>query len=118
MFIELGLDGSDGQFEIFVIEGWIDDFMAVLFEVGRFDAARNRVPSMGERGSSCQIRLGEKPVMAIASIPFVPNLDRSDSGVPESPVGPSQLAAEAPMASVSSPKLTAFSRMFSSDTAL
>ena len=48
MLVELGLGGCDSSGEIVVIECWIDDFVAVIFQVGRLDAAWDRVPAVEE----------------------------------------------------------------------
>ena len=46
VFVELRLGRGDGRAEVVVIEGRVEDFKAVLGEVGRFDAARDRVPAV------------------------------------------------------------------------
>ena len=46
MVVELRLGGGDGRAEVVVIEGRVEDFKAVLGEVRRFDAARDRVPAV------------------------------------------------------------------------
>jgi len=38
-----------GEFEILVTEGWIDDFVASVFQEGRLDAAWNAVPAVEEQ---------------------------------------------------------------------
>jgi hypothetical protein len=48
MPVERLLSGSDSGGEIVVIEGWVDDGMAVILQVGRFDAARYAVPAVEE----------------------------------------------------------------------
>ena len=48
MLVEFSLSSADGGIEVVVIEGWVNDFVAVVLQVGRFDAARNRVPAVKE----------------------------------------------------------------------
>jgi hypothetical protein len=48
MLVELGLGYADGGFEIVVGQGRIQDFMAVVFEAGRFHAARCRLRAVEE----------------------------------------------------------------------
>ena len=49
MLVERGLSRGECGSEIIVVEGRVDDFKAVLGEVGRFDAARHRVPAVEEK---------------------------------------------------------------------
>jgi hypothetical protein len=51
MSIELGLGDPDGGVEIFVRQRRVDDFTAVLCQEGRFDAARDRLPTAEEDDS-------------------------------------------------------------------
>lgn len=46
MLIEFSLGGRYSSGEIIVIECRIDDLVAVIFQVGRFDATRDRVPPL------------------------------------------------------------------------
>ena len=48
MRVELGLGDSHGSVEVFVWQLWIDDCVAVVFEVGRLDATWNRLPAVKE----------------------------------------------------------------------
>jgi len=48
MLIEFSLGGRYSSGEIIVIECRIDDLVAVIFQVGRFDATRDRVPAVKE----------------------------------------------------------------------
>jgi hypothetical protein len=48
MFVELGLGGRKCSVEIIFVKGGVDDFVAVILEVGRLDAARNAVSSVQE----------------------------------------------------------------------
>lgn len=48
MLVELGLGGRKSSGEIVVIKCRVDDLMAVLGEVGRFDATGDRVSAVEE----------------------------------------------------------------------
>ena len=48
MLVELGLGDADGGIEIVVGQGRVQDFVAVVLEVGRLDAARCRLPAVEE----------------------------------------------------------------------
>jgi hypothetical protein len=48
VLIELGLGGRKSSGEVIVIQSRIDDFVAVVLQVGRFDAAWDRVPAVKE----------------------------------------------------------------------
>ena len=48
MPVELGLGDADGGVEIVVGQGRVQDFVAVVLEVGRLDAARCRLPAVEE----------------------------------------------------------------------
>ena len=48
LLIEFGLGDADGFVEVVVRKSRVDDLVAVLFEVGRFCAARCRGPSVAE----------------------------------------------------------------------
>lgn len=50
MLVECVLGRSDSGGEIVVVKGWIDDLVAVLFEVGRFNTTGNRMPTVEEKG--------------------------------------------------------------------
>jgi hypothetical protein len=49
--VAFGLGGADGLVEVVVIEGRVDDLVAMIGEVGRLDAARNRMPAVEEEDS-------------------------------------------------------------------
>ena len=46
--VELGLGDADGSIEIVVGQGRVQDFVAVVLEIGRLDAARCRLPAVEE----------------------------------------------------------------------
>jgi hypothetical protein len=46
--VAFGLGGADGLVEVVVIEGRVDDLVAVIGEVGRLDTSRNRMPAVEE----------------------------------------------------------------------
>lgn len=48
MFIELFLGDPDGLLEVLIGQLRIDDFVAMLRQEGRFDAAGDRVPAVEE----------------------------------------------------------------------
>jgi hypothetical protein len=48
MFVERRLAGSDGGIEVIVVERWVNDFVAVIHQESRFDAARYAVPAVEE----------------------------------------------------------------------
>ena len=48
MPVKFGLSRGNGGFKIIVIQGGIDDFMAVILKVGRFDATWDRMPAVKE----------------------------------------------------------------------
>lgn len=48
MLVELGLGDADGLFHVVVGQRRIDDGVAVIFEVGRFDAAWDGVEAVQE----------------------------------------------------------------------
>ena len=48
MLVELSLGGCQSSVEIIVIKGWVDDFVAVILQVGQFDATGNRMPAVKE----------------------------------------------------------------------
>ena len=48
VLVELGLGNADGGIKIVVGQGRIQDFVAVVFEVGRLYAARSRIPTVEE----------------------------------------------------------------------
>jgi hypothetical protein len=49
VLVELRLGDFDGLLEVLVRQFRIDDFVAVLCQVGWFDAARNRLPAGRKR---------------------------------------------------------------------
>lgn len=49
MLVKLGLGGAKSGGEIFIIKGWIDDFVAVILEVRRFDTTGNRMPAVEKK---------------------------------------------------------------------
>ena len=49
MLIELGLGNADGGIEIIIGQGWVQDFVAVVLEEGRFHTARCRLPAVEEK---------------------------------------------------------------------
>lgn len=49
MLVELSLGGHKSSVEVIVVKGWIYDLVAVILQVGRFDATRNRVPAVKEK---------------------------------------------------------------------
>jgi len=49
MPVELSLGCRYSQREIVVNEGRIDDFVAVVLQAGRLDAARHRIPAVEEK---------------------------------------------------------------------
>ena len=55
MLVELGLGGRKSSGEIVVIEGRVDDFVAVVLQVRRFDAAWDRMPAVSGKESSCHL---------------------------------------------------------------
>ena len=46
--VELGLGDANSGIEIVIGQGRVDDFVAVVLEVGRFHTARNRLPAVKE----------------------------------------------------------------------
>ena len=46
VLVEFFLGGANSGIEVVVIKGRVDDGMAVVLQVRRFDAARNRVPAV------------------------------------------------------------------------
>ena len=48
MLAKLGLGSAKSSVEVIVIEGWIDDLVAVLCEVDWFDATGDRMPAVKE----------------------------------------------------------------------
>ena len=48
MLIKFGLGDADGGIKIVVRQGWIQDFVSVVLEVGRLQAARSRVEAVEE----------------------------------------------------------------------
>ena len=48
VLVERCLSGAKSNVEIVVIQGWVDDFVSVLGEVSRFDAAWNGLPAVEE----------------------------------------------------------------------
>lgn len=61
MLIERILSGSDSGIEIVVIEGGVDDGVAVVFQVSRFDAARYAVPAVKKEDSQgCPLPVGNR----------------------------------------------------------
>ena len=49
MPVELGLGNADGGIEIVVGRGRVQDFVAVILEIGRLDAARGGLPAVEEK---------------------------------------------------------------------
>ncbi len=48
MQIEFSLGGFEGSGEVIAIQGWVDDLVAVVLQLGRFDATWDRVPAVEE----------------------------------------------------------------------
>lgn len=48
MFVELSLGSAKSNVEVIVIKGGVDDLVAVILQVGRFDATGDRVPAVEE----------------------------------------------------------------------
>lgn len=46
MLVELRLSGADNRLKVIVIENGGDDGVAVVLQVGRLNAARNRMPAV------------------------------------------------------------------------
>ncbi len=58
VLIVFGLSGADGQIEVVIVQCRVDDFVASVFQVGRFDAADDAVPAVEEKDShvgSCRL---------------------------------------------------------------
>ena len=60
VLVELVLGDPDGLLEVVVGQLRVDDLVAVVLEVGRFDAARNRLPAVEEEDGH-----GAKPAFAL-----------------------------------------------------
>ncbi len=61
VLVEGCLGRPDGRLEVLVVQGWLDDLVAVAPRVRRLHAPDRRVPAVKERGSSlkCCLFLGE-----------------------------------------------------------
>jgi len=78
MLVELSPSGLDCQHEVIVIKRWVDDFVAVVLQVGRFDAAWDRVPAVKEEDfhfSPCSTNI---PANAPSIMSIRPRLTHSD----------------------------------------
>jgi hypothetical protein len=78
MLFELGLGGLEGFLEVLVVEIGIDDLVAVVLQVGRFDAAWDRVPAVKEEDfhfSPCSTNI---PANAPSIMSIRPRLTHSD----------------------------------------
>ena len=75
MPVELGLGDYHGLIEILVVQGGIQDLVAVLGQVGRLDAARCRLPAMKEenyhQSSKPSLRASAKSFSALELSPIL-----------------------------------------------
>ena len=68
MPVELGLGRGKCGVEV-VVESRVDDLVAVIFQVGRLDAAWNRVPAVEEQDSSILALVGTDADAADVVVP-------------------------------------------------
>jgi hypothetical protein len=55
--VEFGLGSANGGIEVVIGQGWVQDFVAVVLQVGRLQAALGRLPAVEEEDGHCFVSL-------------------------------------------------------------
>ena len=66
MLVVLGLGDANGLIEVIVGQCWIDDLVAVLFEVGRLFATRHRGPAVKKQDAHVLARFRLRAICFIS----------------------------------------------------